>query len=258
MSVHLGLASGTSGTLTLPNTSTNYTWSAGSSTGLNVGWNVTVTNAQPGLSIESHADSNWTIAGANISQKELIVSLDLDPATSPTGLVTLNQLPLGIVGASTPFSFTFPWSSQPQLTLNNVNLGPLAWQIYIGSGAVPVNAQISNSAINEIGVVAGNVNVTNSTLQLGESDAFGPLSVMNIQGSDIWNHTVQAANGGQSLFKIAQSTGTSFQLMVAIQECVPSLPSRMLPKRKTVLNRPVHLLTLTHNSIQRNSALRSI
>ncbi len=132
--LHLGLGSGTSGTLTLPNTTTNYTWSAGSSTGLQVGWNVTVTNAQPGLSIESHANSNWTIIGANVSTKELSVSVNLDPATSPTGTVTLNQLPLGIVGAGTPFSLTFPWSSQPQLTLNNVNLGPLAWQIYIGSG----------------------------------------------------------------------------------------------------------------------------
>ena len=121
-----------------------------------------MTNAKRGLAINSHANSNWTIIGANTGQKEVTISLDLDPPTAPTSLVTLNQLPLGIVGAGTPFSLTFPWSSQPQLTLNNVNLGPLAWQIYIGSGPGPVNARISNSAINEIGVIAGNLNVINS------------------------------------------------------------------------------------------------
>ncbi|MFZ3326415.1 MAG: CARDB domain-containing protein [Methylocella sp.] len=194
--VHLNLPSGTSGSFTLPNTSTYYTWSVGSSTGLQVGWNLTVTNAKPGLAINSHANSNWTIIGANTGQKEVTISLDLDPPTAPTSLVTLNQLPLGIVGAGTPFSFTFPWSSQPQLTLNNVNLGPLAWQIYIGSGPGPVNARISNSAINEIGVIAGNLNVINSTLQLAELDPVGKLSVINVQGSDIWSHIIQASNGG--------------------------------------------------------------
>ena len=90
----------------------------------------TVTNARPSIEIKSHAGSNWTITGANIGQKEATISLNLDPATAPTTLVTLSQLPLGIVGAGTPYSFTFPWSSQPQLTLNNVNLGPLAWQLH--------------------------------------------------------------------------------------------------------------------------------
>jgi hypothetical protein len=175
---------------------TNYNWSVGSSTGLNVGWNLTVTSAQPAIDIESHAGSNWTITGANIGQKEATISLNLDPVTAPTSLVTLSQLPLGIVGAGTPFSLTFPWSSQPQLTLNNVNLGPLAWQIYIGSGPAPVNAQISNSAINEIGVIAGNLTVTNSTLQWGELDPVGPASVINVQGSNIWNHNIQASGGG--------------------------------------------------------------
>jgi CARDB len=194
--VWLNFPSGTSGSLTLPNTSTYYTWSAGSSTGLQVGWNLTVTDAQPGIGIDSHANSNWTIIGANTGQKEVTISLDLDPLTAPTSLVTLNQLPLGIVGAGTPFSLTFPWSSKPQLTLNNVNLGPLAWQIYIGSGPGPVNAQISNSAINEIGVIAGNLNVMNSTFQLAELDAAGPASVINVQGSNIWSHIIQASSGG--------------------------------------------------------------
>ncbi len=194
--LHLAFPSGTSGSLTLPNTSTNYNWSAGSSTGLNVGWNLTVTNARPGIAIESHAGSNWTITGANIGQKEATISLNLDPLTAPTSLLTLSQLPLGIVGAGTPFSLTFPWSSQPQLTLNNVNLGPLAWQIYIGSGPAPVNAQISNSAINEIGVIAGNLSVINSTLQWGELDPIGRTSVINVQGSDIWGHNIQAGGGG--------------------------------------------------------------
>jgi hypothetical protein len=39
--VHLNFPSGTSGSFTLPNTSTYYTWSVASSTGLQVGWNLT-------------------------------------------------------------------------------------------------------------------------------------------------------------------------------------------------------------------------
>lgn len=194
--LHLSFPAGTSGSLTLPNTSTYYTWSAGSSTGLQVGWNLTVTDANPGLAIDSHANSNWTIIGANTGQKEVTISIDLDPLTAPTSPVTLSRLPLGIVGAGTPFSLTFPWSSQPQLTLNNVNLGPLAWQIYVGSGPIPVNAQISNSAINEIGVIAGTLNVINSTFQWGDLDPVGPTAVINVQGSDIWSHIIQASGGG--------------------------------------------------------------
>ena len=85
--VHLNFPSGTSGSLTLPNTSTFYTWSVGSSTGLQVGWNLVVTDANPGLGIESHANSNWTITGANSGQKEVTISLHLDPPTAPTSLV---------------------------------------------------------------------------------------------------------------------------------------------------------------------------
>jgi hypothetical protein len=208
--VHLNFPSGTSGSLTLPDTSTFYTWSVGSSTGLQVGWNLAVTDAKPGLGIESHANSNWTITGANTGQKEVTISLHLDPPTAPTSLVSLSDLPLGIVGAGTPFSFTFPWSSQPQLTLNNVILGPLGWQIYVGSGPAPVNAQISNSAINEIGVIAGHLDVINSTLQLAELDPVGPASVINVQGSDIWSHIIHANIGGKITIQNSTIHGNLF------------------------------------------------
>jgi len=81
--LHLSFPAGTSGSLTLPNTSTYYTWSAGSSTGLQVGWNLTVTDANQGLAIDSHANSNWTIIGSNTGQKEVTISIDLDPLTAP-------------------------------------------------------------------------------------------------------------------------------------------------------------------------------
>ena len=148
---------------------------------------------------------------ANVLNKEVGISLNLDPATVPTGPVTLSQLPLGIVGAGTPFSLTFPWSSQPQLTLNNVkSRSACLGRFTLAGGPAPVNAQISNSAINEIGVVAGNVTVTNSTLQLGELDPVGPKSVMNIQGSDIWSYIVQAVSGGQITIQNSTIHGNLF------------------------------------------------
>lgn len=208
--VHLSFTSGTSGSLTLPDTSTYYSWSVGSSTGLNVGWNLTVTDAKVGLGIESHAGSNWVIMGANTGQKEITISLDLDPPTTPKTTLILDQLPIGLVGAGTPFSFTFPWSSHPQLTLNNVNLGPLAWQIYVGSGPVPVNAQISNSALNEVGVIAGHLDITNSKLQWGELDPAGPAAVINVQGSDIWSHQIQASNNGKITIQNSTIHGNLF------------------------------------------------
>jgi hypothetical protein len=211
----LRLTSGTSGTLDLPNASTDFTWSAGSATGLDVGWNLTVNDAQPGLAIESHAGSSWTVVGADAGVKDATIGLFLDPPVSPATPVTLSQLPLGIAGADTPFAMSFPWSSTPQLTLQNVNLGPLAWQIYVGSlldgGPVPVNVQISDSAINEVGVTAGQVDLLGCNLQLAVLAALNSGAVIHAQGDDIWSQSLLARNGGVILLDDSNIHGSLFE-----------------------------------------------
>jgi hypothetical protein len=211
----LRLTSGTSGTLQLPNVSTAFTWSAGSATGLDVGWNLTVNDAQPGIDIESHAGSSWTVVGADAGVKDATIGLFLDPPVSPSAAVTLSELPIGIAGADAPFAMSFPWSSTPQLTLQNVNLGPLAWQIYVGSlldgGPVPVNVQISDSAVNEVGVTAGHVDLLDCNLQLAVLAALNSGAVIHAQGDDIWCQSLLARNGGAILVDGSNIHGSLFE-----------------------------------------------
>jgi hypothetical protein len=211
----LRLTSGSSGTLLLPNISTDFTWAAGSATGLDIGWNLTVTDAQPGVGIESHAGSNWTIVGADAGVKDTTIGLYLDPASPPSGPIALNQLPLGIVGAAAPYALSFPWSAQPQLTLQNVNLGPIAWQIYVGSvvdgGPVPVDVTISDSPVNEAVVTAGEMDLVDCNLQLAVLGAVAPGAVVHAEGDDNWSQTIQAENGGSILLDGSSIHGALFQ-----------------------------------------------
>ncbi len=83
-----------------------------------------------------------------------------------------------------------------RLTLKDVQLGPIAWQIYVGDNA---DLTIENSTINEIGFFGRNakVPVERSVLQLAVLAALGPGSSLDIRDSDIWNQTIEVANKGK-------------------------------------------------------------
>ncbi len=126
--------------------------------------------------------------------------LDITSATN-TSAVTINSLTVG----STTRQFT---DQGRNLSLNNVNLNPLSWQVYVSqSNGYPVT--VSNSKINEIAAYTnGLVNISNSTLQLATTGAVGPGSQMNITGSQIWSSAILAENGGHTSITTSQIHGS--------------------------------------------------
>ena len=95
------------------------------------------------------------------------------------------------------------------LTLTNVNLGFFAWQIYCENNSGLVTIQ--NSVVNEIGALQNsNVQVINSTLQLGDLASAAPGSQLLVNNSDVWNHVVQAMNGGNLTIENSTIHGNYF------------------------------------------------
>ena len=83
------------------------------------------------------------------------------------------------------------------LTLNNVYLNPITWQVYVSqTNGYPV--YIKNSVINELAAFTkGIVNISESTLQLAVSGAVGPGSKLNINNTHIWSGTILSLYGGK-------------------------------------------------------------
>lgn len=192
------LASGTSGSLTLPNPTPPVTWSAGRNSGLNVGWQIDLVGSKTSLAIESHAGSSWDIHSSGSSQKETTIAVFVDPASAPAQPMTFANLPLNTVGtSSTPYSITPP-GAPAQLSLYGVNLGPIAWQIYAGGGgAASVSVTITNSPINEVVAFAGgHVKFSNSVAQWSVVGAVGANASMHVTGSNLWDARTFASGGG--------------------------------------------------------------
>ena len=199
--IWLILSSGTAGTLQLPKMfPTFYNWSVGKSTGLT--WTGTLPLPIHSLELafefprRLQLDGYWRQLRREGSDNGRLFG----SAGHAGGPVVLSQLPLGVVGSGTPYSLPFPWSSQPQLILNNVNLGAIAWQIYVGTvtaqSAIPVNVELSDSPINELGVTAGFVQMSNCNLQWAVLAALSSEATINVVGSDIWSQTIMSVSGG--------------------------------------------------------------
>lgn len=96
-----------------------------------------------------------------------------------------------------------------RLTLNNVQLGPIAWQVYAGDDAV---LTMKDSTINEIGIFGRNANVKveDSILQLAWLAAFGPASTLDILNSEIWNQDIEAANSSKVTISNSNIYGSFF------------------------------------------------
>ncbi len=197
--IWLVFASGSSGSITLPNPTMPVTWSAGRNSGQSVGWQVNINGAKEGLDIESHAGSSWQIHGSGAGVKDATIGLFIDPPTTPSQPMILNALPLNVVGTeSAPFTLTPPDATSPQLSLYGVDLGPLGWQIYVGGGGAPsVKATISGSTINEVGVFAGGqVEFSNNVAQLAVLEAMGANASLHLTESDLWSQDIIGAQGG--------------------------------------------------------------
>jgi hypothetical protein len=95
------------------------------------------------------------------------------------------------------------------VTLHNVNLGPVAWQLY---ALMNENLFIKNSIVNEIGIGGpSQITVDSSTLQFGELAAVGiGGSTLTINNSAIWNQAITATNNSRIVLNNCTVTGSAF------------------------------------------------
>lgn len=177
-------AQGAKGTLTVPNVNGPFSWRIGAGNGLDVGWLLQVENAQPGLGLEIKQGTALTVNG-NGSRAPATGELKISYFVM-NSRETLDGLKAGLQNRTI----------SDRLTLKNVQLGPIAWQIYAGDTA---DLTIRNSVINEIGIFGRNarVLVEHSVLQLAVLAALAPGSSLTINASEIWNQSVEVANQAQ-------------------------------------------------------------
>ena len=190
-------AGGAKGTLKLPNVNGPFSWRIGAGAGLDVRWSLQVDDAQPGIGVQVKPNSALTILGNGArapATGELHISYFVTGSRE-----TLNGLKVGMQNRTI----------SGRLTLKDVQLGPIAWQIYAGNNA---DLTIKDSTINEIGIFGrdATVHVERSVLQLAVLAALGPGSLLDIRDSEVWNQTVEAANKGRVSIADSRIYGTLF------------------------------------------------
>lgn len=182
-------------TVQLPNVATSsWSWNTGVDLGPGVHWSLSVVNSHPGLGVQLFPNATATITGHNVSPGELAIGYFVSSNDE-----TIDNLHVGQQnGVIIP----------GRLTLNNVNLGPIAWQIYsLTSSSLTIN----NSTINEIGIPgAGKVTVNNSLLQCAVLACYGQNSTLTVNNSEVWNQSIEADNNGQITLKNCDVYGSQF------------------------------------------------
>lgn len=182
-------------TVQLPNVSTNsWSWTAGKNLGAGVNWSLSVINSHPGLGVQLFPNASASITGNNVAPGEVAISYFVSNNNE-----TINDLKIGLQnGIIVP----------NRLSLTNVRLGPIAWQIYSLTSA---SLTINNSTINEIGIVGdGNVTVNNSLLQLAVLACYGQNSSLTVNNSDVWNQSIETNSNGKITFTNCDIYGSQF------------------------------------------------
>lgn len=169
-------------TINLPDVSAdvNWTWDVSDDIGAGVKWHLAVSDADPGMGIQLYPDASATINGSG-EFGELTIGYFVG-----TDDETMDNLQVGL-----QTNTVIPG----RLTLNNVKLGPIAWQIYHTTSASLV---INNSTINEIGIVGnGSASINSSVLQLAILACYGQDSSLTLNNCDVWNQAIEADNNGK-------------------------------------------------------------
>ena len=188
--MHVNLLDGITGTIDLPVQVNGdyeeipYTWSIGRDVpGLSgVEWQLDINNSVVGIGVESLSGSSVTINGVGAPPNgELTVSYHVQGGTE-----TLTGLHSGL---------QFLTLGNGQLTLNNVNLGKVAWQIYAHQNEM---LTINDSVINEVGAALhGHITVNRTLLQLAGATALGNGSSVEINDSQVHSQTIEAFIDGE-------------------------------------------------------------
>jgi hypothetical protein len=188
--VWLDFENGAVGTINLPTQANGggelqpYSWRVGR--GLpgfsGVGWRLEIANASVGLGLESHSGSRITVNGrGKPASGEIKIAYHVE-----TGTQTLSNLGIGLQNRT---------MGGNQLTLRNVELGPIAWQIYAHTN---VMLTLSSSIVNEVGVSnSGHITVYDSIIQFGGVTSLGFLGAsIAVHNSQIHGQTIQALRDG--------------------------------------------------------------
>lgn len=188
--VWLDFEDGAAGTIDLP-TQTDplgelqpYSWRVGrGSPGMSgVGWQLEIANAAVGLGLESHGGSQLTVNGrGGPSSGEIKIGY-----YAGSGVETLSGLGIGLQNRT---------MGANQLTLNNVELGPIAWQVYATRNEM---LTIFSSILNEVGVAnGGHITVYDSIIQFGGVGSLGQLGAsVAVHNSQIHAQMIEALRDG--------------------------------------------------------------
>lgn len=188
-------------TLDLPSDQTQpYTWSVGRGQGgLNTTWYLELDTAKAGIGVQIMPSTRLTINGTGQPNTgELKVAL-----MYANGMDTVNHLSVGLQNTIVHDG------TNGFVKLNNVNLGPIAWQVYI---LMNENLLIKNSVINEIGIAGpSQVVVDSSLLQLAVLASVGAGgSSFTINNSEIFNQAIVASNNSTIELNNCSVTGSAF------------------------------------------------
>ena len=194
-----------SGTITLPVQGGAYSWEMGMAQGFGVGWQLSITGAPVGIGMQSLPGSHVTVNGHGMpATGEFKVGYFVSGGTD-----TLRHLAVGLQNGTV---------GGGRITFNNVNLGPIAWQVYAGAAET---LRIDSSVVNEIGLFgAASVTVDHSVLQLAVLGAVAPGAVLDVNNSDVWNQLIEAVNGGTIRLTSSRITGSLFDARDAASSIV--------------------------------------
>ncbi len=199
--VWLEFASGSSGTVNIPALDAQGNFDLSFGPGSGIAYSVNISSSAGQLGLISYPNSTMIVNGNGQSggnDAGVVIGYYVENSTGPVNIT-------GLTGGN---DITQQFTDQGRnLQLNNVNLGPFSWQLYVSqSNNFPVT--VTNSNVNELGVLSnGLVNLSNSILQLAVTEAGGPGAVLNISNTQIWSQTIQAVDGGQMTISNSQLHG---------------------------------------------------
>jgi carbonic anhydrase/acetyltransferase-like protein (isoleucine patch superfamily) len=192
---------GITDTLNLPpNQTMPFTWKIGRGVGgFASPWYLEMDTVLSGVGVQIFPSTKLTINGAGFPNTgELKVAMMFANNTE-----TITNLTVGLQNT------TVMNGPNGKVTLNNVNLGPIAWQLY---ALMNENLTIINSVVNEIGIAGpSQVIVESSLLQLAVLAAVGiGGSTMTINNSEIWNQEITATNSSDVVLNNCSVYGSMF------------------------------------------------
>lgn len=185
-------------TLTLPTDQTQpFNWKIGRGVGgLNTQWYLEIDTAKPGFGVQIFPTAKMLVNGVGFpAYGELSIALMFANGTD-----TIKDLKVGLQNSTV---------ADGRLTLNNVNLTPVAWLLY---PLMNETLYVKNSIVNEIGIAGPSIVIIDSSLlQLAVLGAVGIGGcTMTINNSEIWNQSITAANNSNIILNNCNVNGSAF------------------------------------------------